>query len=86
MRRVAIRFKRRPIWKCYATGVRLFGVRRSPVANKPAMDQSQGALVDVGRNCQCFLSQQSDIDRNEGDYAANLPKSHHAKDTVYTSF
>ena len=56
MRRVAIRLKRRPIWKCYATGVKLFGVRRSPVANKPAMNQSQGALVDVGRNCLSFLS------------------------------
>ena len=54
MTRVAIRFKRRPIWKCYATGVKMFEVRRSPDANKPAMDHSQGALVDVGRNCLSF--------------------------------
>ena len=35
----------------YVTGVRLLGVRRSPVADKLATDQSQGALVYVGRSC-----------------------------------
>ena len=55
MRSVAIRCKRLPTWECYATGVRLVGVRRSTVADKLAMDQSQGALVDVGELSVIFI-------------------------------
>ena len=90
MRSVAIRFKRLPNWECYATGVRLVGVRRSPVADKLDKDQMQGALVNVGRAVCDFYRDgrvtQIRMNAIECDYAANLPKSHHAKYTVYTSF